>query len=146
MLTIDQVKNKLQKMLIEINGGIEIDSDGDFKVVYESANVFVRVFEFGSDDDKSCGVRFFCPLVLKVPVTHELCLYVATEQFRFGCLNLHLEENQTEGSIYFTHSVLGDDLDQSEVENALFAVVFTSNRLDDELQKMFGGEMFGESE
>ena len=146
MLTIDQVKNKLQKMLIEINGGIEIDSDGDFKVTYESANVFVRLFEFGSDDDKSFGVRFFCPLVLKVPVTYELCLHIATEQFRFGCLDLILEENQTEGNIYFTHSVLGDDLDQSEVQNALYAVLFTSNKLDDDLQKTFGGEKFGGDE
>ena len=143
MNTLEQVKNKLQKMLIEINGTIEIDSDGDFKVVYESANVFVRLFEFGPDDDKSFGVRFFCPLVLRVPVTHELCLHLATEQFRFGCLDLILEENQTEGNIDFTHSVLGDDLDQSEVKNALYAVLFTSNQLDDELKEKFGGEMFG---
>ena len=143
MNTLEQVKNKLQKMLIEINGTIEIDRDGDFKVVYESANVFARLFEFGPDDDKSFGVRFFCPLVLRVPVTYELCLHIATEQFRFGCLNLVLEENQTEGIIYFTHSVLGDDLDQSEVKNALYAVLFTSNQLDDELKEKFGGEMFG---
>ena len=33
MLTLDTVKNKLQKMLIELNGSIQIDKDGDFEIV-----------------------------------------------------------------------------------------------------------------
>ena len=145
MLTIDQVKNKLQKMLIEINGGIEIDSDGDFKVVYESANVFVRVYEFGADDNKSFSILFFCPLIRDVSVTHELCLHIATEEYRFGSLILTLKENQTEGNIDFQFGILADDLDQSEVENALYAVLFTSNRLDNELKEKFGGRLFSEN-
>jgi hypothetical protein len=145
MLTIDQVKNKLQKMLIEINGGIEIDSDGDFKVVYESANVFARVFEFGPDDNKSFSILFFCPLIRDVPITHELCLHIATEEFRFGSLRLTLKESQPEGNVDFQFGILADDLDQSEVKNALYAVLFTSNQLDDELKEKFGGRLFSEN-
>ena len=48
MLTLDTVKNKVQKMLIELNGSIKIDKDGDFVVSGNSAHVFVSVYELGA--------------------------------------------------------------------------------------------------
>ena len=148
MLTLDTVKNKLQKMLIELNGSIQIDKDGDFEIVIGSAHLFIRVVEIGPDDNKRFVVRFFSPMVLKVPVTHELCLHIATEgtNYRFGCINLILEEDGKTGDLYFSHNILANDLDQSEVDNAIRAVLYTAEELDTELQKRFGGEMFGKDE
>ena len=148
MLTLDTVKNKVQKMLIELNGGVRIDKDGDFEIVVRSAHVFISVEEIGSDDNKRFIVRFMCPMVFKVPVTHELCLYIATEgtRYRFGCINLILKEDGKTGDLFFDYTILANDLDQSEVDNAIRAVLYTAEALDTELQKRFGGEMFGKDE
>ena len=72
MLTLDTVKNKVQKMLIELNGSIKIDKDGDFVVSGNSAHVFVSVYELGAGEEQRFQVKFTCPLVSNVPVTHEL--------------------------------------------------------------------------
>ena len=40
-------------------------------------------------------------------------------------------------------NLLGDDLDEPELMDALDAVVLTGNRLDNELQSKFGGKLFG---
>ena len=148
MLTLDTVKNKVQKMLIELNGGVWIDKDGDFEIVVRSAHVFISVEEIGSDDNKRFIVRFMCPMVFKVPVNHELCLYIATEgtRYRFGVINLILKEDVKTGDLYFSHTLLANDLYQSEVDNAIRAVLYTAEELDTELQKRFGGEMFGKDE
>lgn len=147
MNTLEQTKAKLQKMLIELNGGIKIDGDGDFVISGESARLFIRAIEFGPDDKKSIMIRFFCPLVMDVAVTPDLTMYVATEggSYRFGHIRLILEEekgNKT-GSLYFEYTIFANDLDMSEVDNAIRMVLFTSADLDTELHKKFGGEMFG---
>lgn len=148
MLTLETVKNKVQKMLIDLNGGIRIDKDGDFEIIYNSAHVFISIEEIGPDDNKRFLVRFVSPMVFKVPVTHELCLHIATEgtNYRFGCINLNLKEDGKTGDLYFVHTILANDLDQSEVDNAIKAVLFTAEGLDTELHKKFGGEMFGRDE
>jgi hypothetical protein len=146
MLTLDTVKNKVQKMLIELNGSIKIDKDGDFVVSGNSAHVFVSVYELGAGEKQRFQVRFTCPLVLNVPVTYELCLHIATEgtNYRFGCVNMELSDDKKTCGLFYIHSILGNDLDISELDNAIRAVLFTSDALDTELHKQFGGEMYGE--
>ncbi len=146
MLTLDTVKNKIQKMLIELNGSIQIDKDGDFAITSNSAHVYVSVYELGTGDEQRFQVRLMCPLVSKVPVTYDLCLHVATEgtNYRFGCLTMELSDDKKTCGLLFTHSILGNDLDISELDNAIRAVLFTSDALDTELHKQFGGEMYGE--
>lgn len=147
MNNLEQLKAKLQKILIELNGGIKIDSDGDFVISGESAHLFIRAIEFGPDDRKSYMIRFFCPLVMDVAVTPDLTMHVATEggDFRFGHVRLILDEekNNKTGSLYFEYSIFANDLDMSEVDNAIRMVLFTSADLDTELHNKFGGNMFG---
>lgn len=147
MNDLEHLKVKLQKMLIELNDGIKIDSDGDFVITAESARLFIRAIEFGPDDQKSLMIRFFCPLVMDVAVTTDLTMYVATEGggYRFGHIRLILDEekdNKT-GSLYFEYTIFANDLDMSEVDNAIRMVLFTSADLDTELHNKFGGKMFG---
>ena len=146
MLTLDTVKNKVQKMLIELNGSIKIDKDGDFVISGNSAHVFVSVYELGAGGEHRYQVKFTCPLVLNVPFTHELCLHIATEgtNYRFGCVNMELSDDKKTCGLFFIHSILGNDLDISELENAIRSVLFTSDALDTQLHEQFGGEMYGE--
>ena len=148
MNNLEHLKAKLQKMLIELNGGIKIDSDGDFVISGESARLFIRAIEFGPEDQKSLMIKFFCPLVMDVAVTTDLTMYVATEGggYRFGHVRLILdkEKDNKTGSLYFEYTIFANDLDMSEVDNAIRMVLFTSADLDTELRNKFGGEMFGE--
>ena len=145
MLTLETVKNKIQKMLIELNGSVQIDKDGDFAISRNSAHVYVSVYELGAGDEQRFQVKFTCPLVSNVPVTHELCLHVATEgtNYRFGNINMALSDDKKTCGLLFIHSILGNDLDISELDNAIRSVLFTSDDLDTQLHEQFGGEMFG---
>lgn len=148
MNEIDQLRNKLQKMLIELNGGIEIDRDGDFTITGDSAHLFIREHEFTVGEEKRYVIRFFCPLTRNVAVTPDLTLYVATEgaKFRFGHICLILNDDEKTGGLYFEYSIFANDLDISEVDNAIRCVLFTSAKLDTELHAKFGGEMFGKDQ
>jgi hypothetical protein len=39
--------------------------------------------------------------------------------------------------------MVSDDLDESELMHGVFAVAYSSDKLDNELQNKFGGELFG---
>ncbi len=147
MNTLEKIKGKLQNILIELNGRIEIDRDGDFVISVESAHLFIRAIEFGPEEKKSFMIKFTCPLVMGVPVTPDLAIYVATEggNYSFGHVHLILdnEKESKTGSLYFEYTIFAGDLDMSEVENAIWMVLFTSSDLDTELHSKFGGKMFG---
>jgi hypothetical protein len=142
MPTVDDVKAKVQRILQGNLGRVEIDSDGDFVVRNESAVVFVRVTEgFG---DGGVVVRANCPMVADVPVTPELTMWVATEgqNFIIGSVSLDVRENGL-GWLHFRQTIIGDDLDESELMGTIIPVALTSNRLDNELRDRFGGTLFG---
>ena len=145
---LDELKQKVQRIVTEIAGSVRVDKDGDFLIDYNSAVVFVRCWEQENKKDKDqsrLGVSFTCPLVRDVPVSNELFRYVATEHdYRFGNLIVELEDDDRKAFLLFRHSILANDLDASEVKNALFCVLFTGDDLDTEIQKRFGGTMFGE--
>jgi hypothetical protein len=61
----------------------------------------------------------------------------------FGRTYLNPNEDGKAGWVYFQHNLLGDDLDEPELMDALDAVALTSNKLDNELKTKFGGELFG---
>jgi hypothetical protein len=145
MATVDQVKNKIQRMLTNRFGTVKIDKDGDFVVVFESAVVFVRVSQW---TDTQTIVTIQCPLVVDVKISPELTFWIASEgqKFIFGSCRLNPDENQKSGWIYFEHNLLGDDLDEPELMEALDAVVLTSNKLDNELVGKFGGKLFGSAD
>ena len=142
MPTVDDVKAKVQRILQANLNRVEIDRDGDFMVRHESAVVFVRVLEgFGED---GVIVRVNCPLVVDVPVTPELTLWVATEgqDYIIGSTQLVIREDGT-GWLFFAQNIIADDLDESELMGTIFGVTFTSNDLDNELRDRFGGQLFG---
>lgn len=143
MTAVDQTRNKVQRILTSKLGRVEVDRDGDFVVRHESAVAFVSVRE-GFGDGTLVDVR--CPMVKGVKITNELCRWVATEgqDFKIGGTYLMEEsDNDKQCWIFFHYSLTADDLDESELMNAVFAIVFTAQELDNELQDKFGGELFG---
>jgi hypothetical protein len=144
---LDELKQKVQRMLTEIAGTVRVDKNGEFIINFKSATAFIECWEQEYGKDKKStrfGVLFRCPLVRDLPVSNELFRYIATENdYRFGSLVAFLYDDDRKVSVFFDYSILANDLDASEVENALLAVLYTSDELDTEIHKRFGGTMFG---
>jgi len=148
-MSIDQLRTKVQRFLTEIVGTVRVDADGDFRVSYNSATVFVECWaQKFEDGEERLGVKFSCPLVRNVPVTNNLFKWAATEGavYRFGTVSVIVDDEEKKALLLFSHNLYANDLDASEVKNALLTMLFTSDSLDTELQKKFGGELFGVDE
>lgn len=142
MSSVQDVKDKVQRILTNRLGSVQIDRDGDFFVRHESAVTFVEVEEWVRDH---VLVQLRTPLVCDVPVTPELTRWVAVEgqRFVFGTCYLNPNEDGTTGWVFMKHNLLGDDLDEDELMVALFGLTGSANDLDNMLQSRFGGELFG---
>lgn len=143
MPSIDEVRAKVQRILTS-NGSVRLGRDGEFILDHESASVIVEVEEgFG---EGGTLVSFLVPMVGKVPLTPALYEWMATEgqDFRIGGTFLLKDEDNKTGMIFFRYAIVGDDLDESELLAAVYVSLFTCNDLDNNLQKRFGGELYGE--
>jgi len=118
---------------------VQFDADGGASFRYGSAHVFVRVQEF---DEDSSVVVLESPVVQNAKVTPERYQYVATQagDHEFG--HLFIRPQDDEATIVFTHTLLGDYLDDMELRVAAVAVAYTSDELDDTLVERFGGSLF----
>ena len=144
----DTVKGKVQRILADDLGSVEIDRDGDFIVKHESTMVFVSVFAFNDDDEVSdIVVRCLAPMVTGVPLTPEVFKWVAVDgqRFHFGSCFITPEEDPANGWIYFKYAIVGNDLDSNELLSAVYRTAFTANDFDDKLKEQFGGKLFTES-
>lgn len=139
-MTVEQVKEKVQRILVEALGSVSIDKDGDFFVRHESTVVYVRVSELRDD---ATIVKSWAILLNDVPLTPEVYRWVATEgqEYFFGHARL-VETEEGKGRIQFEHILLGDYLDPDELEWAVIALGNTADQLDDELKAKFGGSRF----
>ena len=130
MAKVDDVKAKIQRMLTNRFGSVRIDKDGDFIVKNESAVVFVGVRLWRDED---VIVSFRCPLIRDVEITDALCRWVAIEgqNYILGSCRINPDADGKTGWVYFRTSILGNDLDESELFESLDAVALTSNSLDE---------------
>jgi hypothetical protein len=135
------VKEKVQKILTTKFSHVELTQDG-FSLRHESARAFVRVW--AHDDDSPIIIGVDCPVLFNVKPTPELFRYIALHgnDYIFG----HLSADETDDGIMimFTHSLLGDYLDEDELGRAVAGVLGTGNDIDDELKAKFGGNLFHE--
>jgi hypothetical protein len=146
MSRTDEVRNKVQRILAEDLGSVKVDKDGDFVVVHESAVTFVQVYSRNeSDPEADIVINAFCPLIIDVPLTSALYEWVATEgqEFYFGSCRVVKDDNGKTGRVLYKYSIVGNDLDPNELFTLVYTVAMTANQLDNDLQKQFGGNLFG---
>lgn len=137
------VKIKVQQYLTEAFQSVSIDRSGQYSLRHESARLFVEVTSKGADEPVI--VKLTVPLLFGVnngPELHEHIAFHADDYF-FGHLSL---EPRSDGStdIFFSHRLLGDYLDEAELEIAVAWMLGGANEMDDELQARFGGTKFHE--
>jgi hypothetical protein len=110
-----------------------------------STQVRIAVQEWGrnGDGDPSSVVSISCPILWGAEPSPELYEWVAREggNFFFGHVSVH-DDISTPGKrfVIMTHNLLGDYLDEGELSAAMYAVLNTADKLDDELQGRFGGK------
>jgi hypothetical protein len=145
MASVGDVKEKVQRIITGRFGSVRLDDRGRMVMTYKSSVVFVEVASFGKE---SIRISFVSPLVTNLKITNELCRWLVTEgQSKwFGNCRLNDADGEDNGWVYFEHSILGDDVDESEVLNALAMMHLGSDQLDNEIQSRFGGELFGNDE
>lgn len=136
-----EVKDRVQRLLVDFVGPVQVDSDGDFTFRMGSARVFIRVVPHGRDAQNTV-VSIMSPTNLRVPPSPELFRYVATTGYVFG--DLMAIEREDGVYVHLSHNLLGDFLDPDELKWAVGAVASTADDVDDEIHDKFGGSRFHE--
>ncbi len=110
----------------------------------ETTWLFVLVDEVF--DQQYTRVQVFAPILRDLPITDELIRYVAMQSntdFAFGALALAVEGERP--LLSFGYSLLGDTLDDDELEVAVDYVAVTADNLANQLRPRFGGAFFNEA-
>jgi hypothetical protein len=141
-----EVRDLVQRELTKLVGRIELDADGDFSFMFDSARVYVGVKSRELKKGiQSTVVSIFSITNVDVPVSAELYRYLAlrSADYLFGSLSA-MEDGST-ARILFKHTLLGDYLDPDEIEAAVILVAFSADDIDDEIAQLFGGTRFSDS-
>lgn len=141
-MTLEQLRARLQRMLVELFGAVSIDSDDDFFINFDSARVYVRALENRAG---TLLAQVFAVVLSDTRLTPELYRWVATEgqEYYFGQMCVVEHDNEL-GSVRLDHYLLGEYLDLDELKYAVLCLGEASDTLDDELQARFGGQRFNE--
>jgi len=143
MPTVAETKERVQAYLTREFDSVTVDGDGDYSLAAGSTQVFVRVMQHPNDE--STIVSVWAPVLAQVEPTAELFEYVATktDSWFFGHLSVEMDE-QGLAFIAMSHRLLGDFLDLDELMFVVVGIGQVADRIDDELQVMFGGMKFRE--
>jgi hypothetical protein len=127
--------------------GLRVMLEGEkFSVTFKDAStsVVIRVMDGGKDreGEPRTYVLITSTILREVKPSAELFEWVARQGGSkwFGHVEVH-DEPQT-GTVYLmmSHTLLGDYLDEKELEAAMWVVFSSADGWDDELQKKFGGK------
>ena len=151
MATVEQTMMKVQRLLTGPMG-LKIGVDGDsFNVRFQdiSTSVTLRVQDWGKDKEgEPRSLVLITSLILReVRPTPALFEWVARQGGSrwFGHVEVH--DSKEAGTVYLlmSHTLLGDYLDEKELETGMWAVLMAADEWDDELQKKFGGKRWADA-
>ena len=143
MATVEESTQKVQRILVSKFNKVILLEDG-FAIERGSTRVKIEVKDFGKDSDGNPDslVHLWAPIGREIPATPEFFRWAATEAqgYRFGATIVYENEDKTQCSAVFAHSLLADFLDPGELENAIWMVAGTADDLDDKIHDQFGGK------
>jgi hypothetical protein len=147
-----EAQAKVLKMLTEgVGVQVTVKKEGLLQVGFADTSTAVY-FEFSEQefDGKAptqAFVHITSPILREVPESDELYKWVAIigTGYRIGCVEAFPEENQTV-FLRYKYVLLADFLDEDELSTAMWCVLHTANRLDDELKEKFGGKRWIDKE
>lgn len=147
MATVEQTMMKVQR-LITVAMGYKVQLSGESLNVSftdDSTSVQVRVESWGNDSEGDPETLVVITSMILRGVNPSLALYewVARNGGSkwFGHVEVY-DDGDEPGAVWLLcrHTLLGDYLDEKELQHAMHAVLFAANQWDDELQQQFGGK------
>jgi hypothetical protein len=137
-VTLSETRDRVASMLAKFVGRVELSADGDLSFPYESTRVFVGVRPWA---ENSAVVSVFAVTNVDLTPSPELYEFVAlhTGDWVFGHLGLSVEDGKA--LVYFSHALLGDFLDEEELQTAVGAVAIAADEIDDKVKTQFGGRL-----
>jgi hypothetical protein len=144
---VDHTMMKVQRLLTGPMG-LRIQLEGNTITVTftdVSTRVNISIQDWGTDKngDPQSIVRLSCPILWEVEPSPALYEWVAREggNYFFGHVSAH-EDSTSPGKLFLvmSHGLLGDYLDEEELSSAMYAIMGTADKLDDELKGKFGGK------
>ena len=147
MATVDQTMIKVQRPLTGPMN-LRIQMMGDFiRVTFTdvSTAVHLRVVDWGKtkDGEPQTLVRISAPILYNVdpnPALYEYLLREAPQKW-FGAYMV-ADDNDNKGKLCVSvvHTLLGDFLDEGELNAGMYGVLWAADEQDDIMQKRFGGK------
>ena len=152
MATVDQTMIKVQRLLTGPMN-LRIQMTGDFiRVTFNdvSTAVHLRVVDWGKtkDGEPQTLVRISAPILYDVTPSPDIYQYLLREapQKWFGSYMVaDDQEHPGKLSVSVVHTLLGDYLDEGELNAAMFGVLWAADEQDDLMQKRFGGKRWSDA-
>ena len=142
---LDQIRNKVQRLLTK-NFDVRLGNDNEWIITHGSAAVWVEVESFDGPEGELGHITLTVPLIHNVKLTPEVHKWVSLEghQFKFGTVCAYeFTDKPGIGNLMMEYSLFGADVDESELCTAVALLAISGDKLDTDLNKKFGGEMFG---
>ena len=138
-MSVEEVREKVRRILTDHFGSIRVDRDGDVLFEVDSAFGYVGVQDW-RDGETIVKIKSF--LLRDVDLTPEVYKWAAVEGqsrwFAHACVLVN-PENPNQGMITWEYDLLGNSIDPDELVTCVVTVMGGANHMDDELQKRFGG-------
>lgn len=118
--------------------GYPFVAEGDrYRVARGSSAVFIHAHEW---QERFVIVELVCPVLNEIDLSEGLLekLNSLNEKLYFGKAYWRDKE------VWLAHNLLGDHLDSSELVSCVGMMAVVADKIDDELQKRFGGRRFGD--
>ena len=151
MATVEETMLKVQRILTgPMKLSVSVSADR-FVVRFEEAStsVMLRVQEWGTDADGDAQslVIISSPILLNAKASPELYEWVARNGGSrwFGHVEVYDGSEPECVNLIMSHTLLGDYLDEKELEHGMYGVLSAADSWDDELQPQFGGSRHFES-
>lgn len=151
MASVDETMLRVQRMLTGPMGlRVQLEQDR-FVIAFQksSTEVTIRLFEWGKDREGNPRtlVVVSAPVLLDVTPSAELYEWVARKGGSRWFGHVEVIDSRTPGLVHLimSHTLLGDYLDEPELGNALYGILWGADEWDDELKPRFGGRKLIES-
>ena len=147
MSDVDHTMIKVQRILTGPMG-LRISLQGNSITVTftdSSTRVNINFIEWGTNKagDPSTLVQLSSPLLWEVDPSPGLWEWIGREggNYYFGHISAY-DDSSAPGKLFLLmkHTLLGDYLDEEELHWALYQLLNTADKLDDELKQKFGGK------
>jgi hypothetical protein len=140
MASIEMIRPYVEQQVAKIMGleSVKVDQDGDIPIRQGSAACFARLL----DGPSGPMLRIFAPMLGDLKKSPELLERLNELNLAAPYVRFFWDAEQ----VFCSMDVLAESLDSGEIANALSAVAYSADHLDDALKNDFGGRRMFEEE